>query len=53
MQLLTMVAFGYGVFGDVPEWWTIAGAVLIIGSGVYLIHRERVTKTPIEPVEPI
>jgi len=53
MQLLTMVAFGYGVFGDVPEWWTIAGAVVIIGSGIYLIHRERVTRTPIEPVEPL
>jgi drug/metabolite transporter (DMT)-like permease len=53
MQLLSMVAFGYAVFGDVPDLWTIAGAGVIIGSGVYLIHRERVTRTPIEPVEPI
>jgi drug/metabolite transporter (DMT)-like permease len=53
LQLLTMVAFGYAVFGELPDWWTIAGAVVIIGSGIYLIHRERVTRTPIEPVEPI
>lgn len=41
MQLLTMVAFGFAVFGDLPDMWTLAGAALIVGSGVYLIHRER------------
>lgn len=41
MQLLTMVAFGYAVFGDLPDLWTLAGAALIVGSGVYLIHRDR------------
>lgn len=41
MQLLTMVAFGYAVFGDLPDLWTLAGATLIVGSGVYLVHRER------------
>lgn len=53
LQLLTMVAFGYLVFADLPDAWTIAGAVVIVGSGIYLIHRERVTHTAIEPVEPI
>lgn len=41
MQLLTMVAFGFAVFGDVPDVWTLAGAALIVGSGIYLVHRER------------
>jgi drug/metabolite transporter (DMT)-like permease len=40
MQLLTMVAFGYAVFGDLPDFWTLAGASLIVASGVYLVHRE-------------
>ena len=53
MQLLSMVAFGYAVFGDVPDLWTIAGSVVIIGSGIYLIHRERVTRTPVQPIDPI
>jgi drug/metabolite transporter (DMT)-like permease len=53
MQLLTMVGFGYAVFGDLPDAWTLAGSVVIIGSGIYLIHRERVTRTPVQPVEPI
>jgi drug/metabolite transporter (DMT)-like permease len=53
MQLLTMVAFGYAVFDDVPDLWTLAGSAVIIGSGVYLIHRERVTRTPVQPVDAI
>jgi drug/metabolite transporter (DMT)-like permease len=53
LQLLTMVSFGYIVFDQVPDLWTIAGSVVIIGSGIYLIHRERVTKTPVQPVDPI
>ncbi len=53
LQLLTMVAFGYAVFGQMPDLWTIAGSVVIIGSGIYLIHRERVTRTPVQPVDPL
>lgn len=43
MQLLFMVAFGFAVFGDLPDSWTLAGAAIIVASGVYLIHRERIT----------
>lgn len=43
-QLISMVALGYLVFGDVPDLWTLAGAGVIIASGIYLVHRERVTK---------
>lgn len=41
MQLLFMVAFGFAVFGDLPDSWTLAGAGIIVASGVYLIERER------------
>jgi drug/metabolite transporter (DMT)-like permease len=41
MQLLSMVAFGFAVFGDLPDVWTLAGATLIVASGVYLVQRER------------
>jgi len=44
-QLITMVAFGYLVFSDVPDLWTMIGAFIIIASGIYLIHRERATKS--------
>jgi hypothetical protein len=41
------------VFLDVPDVWTLAGSIVIIGSGIYIIHRERVTRTPIPAVEPL
>jgi drug/metabolite transporter (DMT)-like permease len=36
------VAVGYGVFGDFPDLWTLSGAAIIIASGIYVWHRERV-----------
>ncbi len=36
-----MIALGYLVFGDVPDWSTLAGTAIIIASGVYLLLRER------------
>lgn len=32
---------GYFAFGDVPDVWTVAGAIVIVGSGIYTVHRER------------
>ncbi len=40
-QMVWMIALGYAVFGDVPNKWTLAGAAVVIASGLYLIHRER------------
>jgi drug/metabolite transporter (DMT)-like permease len=41
VQLLTMVGSGYVVFGDLPDGWALAGASIVIASGIYLVHRER------------
>ncbi|HEY8212621.1 MAG TPA: DMT family transporter [Methylocystis sp.] len=41
LQLLSMVAFGFYVFGDLPDAWTLAGSAVIVASGIYLFHRER------------
>jgi drug/metabolite transporter (DMT)-like permease len=41
MQIVSMIAFGFAVFGDLPDLWTLAGATVIVASGVYLVHRER------------
>lgn len=40
-QLLWMALLGYLVFGDVPDGWTLAGATIVIGSGLYLLWWER------------
>jgi drug/metabolite transporter (DMT)-like permease len=40
-QLVWAVALGYLIFGDVPSGWTLAGASVVVASGLYLLHRER------------
>ena len=44
-QIISMAAMGYIFFGDVPDLWTFAGAAIVIGSGLYLLARERQLKT--------
>jgi drug/metabolite transporter (DMT)-like permease len=34
------VIFGYVLFGDFPDEFTIAGGCIVIGSGLYIFHRE-------------
>ena len=41
-QLLSMVSLGYFVFGDTPDRWSLIGSAVVIASGLYLVHRERV-----------
>jgi drug/metabolite transporter (DMT)-like permease len=36
--------FGSLLFGDVPDIWIIAGAVPVICSGLYILHRERIRR---------
>lgn len=45
LGLITHSAGGWLVFGQVPDEWTLAGASIVIASGVYLLHRERVRLT--------
>ena len=42
LGLITHVSAGYLVFGQVPDQWTLAGAAIVIASGIYLVHRERI-----------
>jgi drug/metabolite transporter (DMT)-like permease len=44
LGLLSVTGTGYLVFGDLPDRWTIAGSAIIIASGLYLLHRERVRR---------
>ena len=41
------VLYGYFIFGDILDGWTLAGAAIIITSGLYLIHREHIEHSKI------
>jgi len=40
-QVVYMTLFGYLLFGDVPRPLVWVGAAIVVGSGLYLFHRER------------
>src|SRR5580704_13961012 len=39
--LVWVTILGAVVFGDIPDHWTIAGALLIVASGLYSWHHDR------------
>lgn len=41
-QLVWATTLGYFVFGSLPDRWIAAGSALIVASGIYTAHRERV-----------
>jgi len=36
--------FGYFVFGDVPAWWVLLGAAIIVAAGLFIFFREQVVE---------
>jgi drug/metabolite transporter (DMT)-like permease len=42
MQLVWATALGYFIFATLPDQWIAAGSALIVSSGIYTAHRERV-----------
>lgn len=40
--LLWASILGYAVFGEIPDRWSAVGSALIVGSGIYALHRERI-----------
>jgi drug/metabolite transporter (DMT)-like permease len=44
LEMVSAVGFGYLVFGDLPNLLTLTGVVIVVGSGLYIFHRERLTE---------
>ncbi|RUM97421.1 DMT family transporter [Pseudaminobacter arsenicus] len=40
LQMVWMIGFGYVVFSQFPDGWTLLGAGIIVASGLYIVHRE-------------
>ncbi|MFA5958879.1 DMT family transporter [Hyphomicrobium sp.] len=55
IELISMIALSYLVFGAVPDRWSLIGSMVIVASGLYLIHRERIAHREnlmaMEPIE--
>jgi drug/metabolite transporter (DMT)-like permease len=43
-QLIWATVAGFVLFGELPDLYTYVGAALIAGSGLYVMHRERVRR---------
>lgn len=41
-QLVWALILGFVVFGDVPGWLTVIGALIVVATGIYTLHRERI-----------
>ncbi|MBL8628871.1 MAG: DMT family transporter [Rhodospirillaceae bacterium] len=52
LQILLAALFGVWLFGEVPSIWTGVGAIVIIGSTLYILLREaKLQKPPPPPVK--
>lgn len=49
VQILATTTLGFIIFGEMPDFWTVAGSAIIIASGLYLLQRERVQG--VKPIE--
>jgi len=39
-NVIWAVLFGFLIWGDLPDRWMLLGSTLVIGSGLYIFHRE-------------
>ena len=44
LKMVSAVSFSYLVFGNLPNLLTLTGVVVIVGSGLYIFHRERLAE---------
>jgi drug/metabolite transporter (DMT)-like permease len=51
-QLVWVSILGFFVFGEIPDFWTISGAAVIVASGLYTAHRERIRRLQVLAAEP-
>ena len=51
--ILWSVLFGWQMFGELPDAYTVVGAAIIVAAGLYIFWREKVAarKAPVTPAE--
>ena len=43
-NMIWAVTFGFAVWGDLPDTWTVIGVAVVIGSGLFIVRREATRK---------
>lgn len=43
-SLLWAIFLGFAAFGDLPDGWTMIGALVVVASGIYTLLRERAVR---------
>jgi drug/metabolite transporter (DMT)-like permease len=52
-RYISIVWTGLGgllVFGEIPDAWAVTGAILIVGAGLYALHREIIWNRPLSAI---
>lgn len=44
VSMVWAVVLGLLIWGDFPDQWTFVGAAIVMASGLYILHRENITK---------
>ena len=45
LNLMFAVLVGFLVWGDLPDAWTWVGSAVLVTSGLYILHRERLQRS--------
>ncbi len=51
-NLIWATVFGFIIWGHLPDLATVAGAAVIVASGIYIFHREHIHRRPGHRMEP-
>lgn len=49
-SLIWAIVLGLLVFGDLPDAWTLVGAAVVVGAGLFTLWREQRLRRPSRPV---
>lgn len=51
-EIISATILGYALFGDFPNLWKWVGIAIIVGSGLFIIWRERMAARNVGPMAP-
>jgi drug/metabolite transporter (DMT)-like permease len=44
LTIVWAIALGYAIWGDLPDEFVVTGVIVVICSGLYILHREIVVR---------